>query len=67
MNNDIFEGKWHEFKGKVKQKWGKLTDNDLTTIEGNSERLSGLLQQKYGYTKEKAEHEIENFIDQDKK
>jgi uncharacterized protein YjbJ (UPF0337 family) len=63
MNEDVLKGKWKEIKGGVKEKWGKLTDDDLTRVEGNKEILLGLLQQKYGYAKEKAEQEYKDFID----
>lgn len=63
-NKDIFEGKWHEVKGTVRQKWGKLTDNDVTQIQGNYEKLCGLLQQRYGYAKDQAEKEIDTFLTQ---
>lgn len=62
MNNDIIEGKWTEIKGKVKQHWGKLTDNDLTTMKGSYEELSGRLQKTYGYQRDQAKTEIDNFI-----
>lgn len=55
MNKDIFEGKWNEFKGKIKEQWGKLTDDDLTQINGKKDQLLGKLQTRYGYTKEHAE------------
>ena len=58
MNQDIFEGKWKESKGQVKEWWGKLTDDDLQQIDGKSDQLVGILQQKYGYTKEQAEEEL---------
>ena len=61
MNKDIFEGKWTELKGKVKQAWGKLTDDDLTEIEGNHQEIFGKLQKHYGYGKEKAEEAINEF------
>ncbi len=48
MYEDVLKGKWKEIKGGVKEKWGKLTDDDLTQVEGNQEKLLGLLQQKYG-------------------
>jgi uncharacterized protein YjbJ (UPF0337 family) len=63
MNEDILKGKWKEIKGEVKQKWGKLTDDDLAQVEGKEEQLLGLLQKKYGYAKEKAEEEYKGFID----
>jgi uncharacterized protein YjbJ (UPF0337 family) len=49
MNEDILKGKWQEIKGRVKEKWGKLTDNDFGENEGKSEKLLGLLRKKYGY------------------
>ena len=62
MNEDVLKGQWKEIKGGVKEKWGKLTDDDLTQVEGNIEKLLGLLQQKYGYAKDKAEQEYQDFI-----
>jgi uncharacterized protein YjbJ (UPF0337 family) len=62
MNEDVLKGKWKEIKGGVKEKWGKLTDDDLTAVEGKKEKLLGLLQQKYGYAKDKAEQEYQDFI-----
>ena len=63
FNRDILEGQWKQVRGKAKQTWGKLTDNDLDRITGRFEELAGLIQQRYGYTKEKAEKEVENFIE----
>ena len=62
MYEDVFKGKWHEIKGGIKEKWGKFTDDDLTQIEGSSEKLMGLLQKRYGYTKEQAEQEFNDFM-----
>lgn len=61
MNKEQFSGKWHEYKGKIKEKWGKLTDNDVTEINGKREALLGKLETRYGYAKEKAEKELANF------
>jgi len=61
MNWDVVKGNWRQFKGNAKQKWGKLTDDDLTTIDGKREQLAGKLQEKYGYTKEQAERELDEF------
>lgn len=61
MNWDVVKGNWKQFKGNAKQKWGKLTDDDLTTIDGRREQLAGKLQEKYGYTKEQAERELDEF------
>ena len=61
MNRDVLEGKWKEMKGKVKEQWGKLTDDDLDRAEGRAERLIGLLQQRYGYARDEAEREYNRF------
>jgi uncharacterized protein YjbJ (UPF0337 family) len=67
MNDDILNGRWKEIKGEFKQTWGELTDDDLVEVEGKEEQLLGLLQQKYGYAKEKAEEEYKGFIDRYRK
>ena len=61
MNWDQIKGDWKQFSGKIKEKWGKLTDNELTTIAGQREQLIGVLQERYGYAKEQAEKEIHEF------
>lgn len=66
MDEDIFKGKWKEIKGKVKQKWGKLTDDDVTQMQGSYEELAGKLQKTYGYQKDQAKKEIDNFIKEHK-
>ena len=58
MNADILEGEWKQMRGQVKEWWGKLTDDDLDRAEGKADRLVGLLQEKYGYSREKAEEEF---------
>ena len=63
MNEDILKGKWLEIKGRVKEKWGKLTDNDLGETEGKSEKFLGRLQKKYGYIREKAEPEYKDTVE----
>ncbi len=65
MNKNIFEGKWEETKGKMKQLWGKLTDDDFKVIEGNHQEIFGTLQKHYGYTKEQAEKAIKDFKSKD--
>lgn len=62
MNWDIIEGKWNQVKGSVKEKWGDLTDDDLTQMNGKRENLQGKLQEKYGWTKEEAERQIDDFF-----
>jgi uncharacterized protein YjbJ (UPF0337 family) len=63
MNKDVLQGKWREMKGKIKEQWGKLTDDDLDRIEGKGEQLLGLLQQRYGYARDKAEEEYRRFTE----
>ena len=63
MNEDILKGKWQEIKGMVKEKWGKLTDNDLREIGGKGERLLGLLRKKYGYIRYKAKLEYKDSVE----
>lgn len=58
MNKDTLQGDWNLIKGKIKEKWGKLTDNDLTEINGKREQLLGKLQKTYGFAKDKAEQEL---------
>lgn len=61
MNWDIIEGKWSQFKGEAQSKWGKLTDDDLDVIAGKQEKLVGRLQERYGYSKEKAEQAVDDW------
>ncbi len=62
MNTDIMKGKWKELKGKVKEQWGNFTDDDLDRIDGRADQMIGLLQQRYGYAREKAEEEYNRFV-----
>lgn len=66
MNNDIIAGKWKQLTGKAKAAWGELTDDELARVEGNAQRLSGLLQERYGKTKDEAEKEVRTFFDNNK-
>lgn len=61
-SRDVLYGKWHEVKGKVRQQWGKLTDDDFTRLSGKTEELAGVLQQRYGYGKAQAENEINDWM-----
>jgi uncharacterized protein YjbJ (UPF0337 family) len=62
MNSDILKGKWTQVKGEVRSKWGKLTDDDLTQIEGETEKMIGKLQERYGYGRQQAEKELNDFL-----
>jgi uncharacterized protein YjbJ (UPF0337 family) len=61
MNNDRMQGNWKEIKGKVKETWGKLTDNDLTVIDGKRDQLLGKIQERYGIAREEAEKQLKQF------
>jgi uncharacterized protein YjbJ (UPF0337 family) len=61
MNWDEVSGKWNQVKGSMKEKWGKLTDDDLTMIDGKRDRMVGKIQERYGITKEKAEEQIRDW------
>jgi len=62
MNNDIFEGKWKQIRGEAKAWWGKLNDNDLDRAAGKLDVLVGVLQEKYGYTREQAADEVDKRV-----
>lgn len=61
MNKDQLQGKWLQVKGAVKAQWGKLTNDDLDEIDGNLERLVGIVQERYGYARERVEKEVQEF------
>jgi uncharacterized protein YjbJ (UPF0337 family) len=61
MNWDQIEGKWKQFSGKTKEKWGKLTDDDLTVIGGKRDQLVGKIQERYGIAKQEAEKQVDEF------
>lgn len=61
MNTDILKGKWMQLRGDLKEAWGDLTDDELMQIEGNADKLMGKLQEKYGYSRERAEMEVDQF------
>jgi uncharacterized protein YjbJ (UPF0337 family) len=56
------EGNWKQFSGKVKEKWGKLTDDDLTQVNGQREQLEGKIQERYGYAKDQAKREVDEWF-----
>ena len=61
MNEDKIKGQWKQLAGKLKTKWGKLTDNDLTMAEGDSEYLAGKIQERYGVAREEAYKQVKEF------
>ena len=62
MNSDILQGKWRQLRGNLRKTWGELTDDELDQIAGRRERLAGKLQEKYGWNRERAENEIDTFL-----
>jgi uncharacterized protein YjbJ (UPF0337 family) len=64
MNKDVFEGKWKQIRGQAKAWWGKLTDDDLDRVAGKFDVMAGLLQEKYGYTRQVAADEIDKRVTQ---
>lgn len=61
MNTQIFNGTWEEIKGKIKQKWAYLTDDDLLKLEGKHEEIYGLLEKHYGYAKKDVQQMLDEF------
>ncbi len=62
MNRDVLEGQWKQIKGKVKQQWGRLTDDELNMINGRYDELAGLIQERYGYSRDEAVNELDMFL-----
>ena len=61
MNSDQMEGKWKQYSGKLKEKWGKLTDDDLTVIHGKRDQLVGKIQERYGIARQEAQRQVDEF------
>lgn len=62
MNTDILKGKWEQLKGTVQKKWGELTNDEIDKMAGDSKKLTGLIQERYGRSKEDAEKEINDWM-----
>ena len=62
MNEDTFKGQWMQLKGKIREQWGKLTDDDLDQIQGRSEQLLGKLQNRYGIARDEAERQFDAWM-----
>jgi uncharacterized protein YjbJ (UPF0337 family) len=63
VSSDVLSGKWKQLRGEVQKQWGKLTNDELDQVEGEATKLVGLLQEKYGYTRERAEREVKELSD----
>jgi len=62
MNENVLKGKWKQLRGKVREQWGELTDDELDQIAGKRDQLIGKIQEKYGYTWEEAKQEVDDFL-----
>lgn len=62
MNKDTFKGEWNQLKGKIKQEWADLTDDDLTHAEGSFDKLVGRIQERYGHAKDKVEQQVREWL-----
>lgn len=62
MNWDRVEGNWQQFKGKLREKWGELTDDDIDIIDGRREQLQGKIQERYGKRRDEAEREVDDWL-----
>jgi len=63
MDWDRIQGNWKQFTGRFKEKWGKLTDDDLTAINGRRDQLEGTLQERYGWAKDQVRRDVDNWLD----
>jgi uncharacterized protein YjbJ (UPF0337 family) len=63
MNRDTLKGQWMQLKGKVRQQWGHLTDDEIDQVQGNAEMLIGRIQERYGRSREEAEREVDRWLD----
>ncbi|MET0156121.1 MAG: CsbD family protein [Rickettsiales bacterium] len=61
MNSDVLKGKWKQLKGEAQKQWGKITDDEFDQIEGDATKLAGMVQERYGKTREQAEEEVNSW------
>jgi uncharacterized protein YjbJ (UPF0337 family) len=61
MNSDQMEGKWKQMKGSIKSRWGNLTDDDLTVVEGQKDQLVGRIQERYGIARDEAQKQVDEW------
>lgn len=64
MNWDQIEGSWKQLKGRVRERWGELTDDDIDRLGGSREQLVGLIQQRYGRSRDQVEREVDEWTDE---
>jgi uncharacterized protein YjbJ (UPF0337 family) len=63
MNRDVLKGQWLQLKGKMREQWGNLTDDDVDRLQGNAEMLIGKLQERYGWSREQAERDLDQWLE----
>lgn len=63
MNRDQLKGKWKQFTGEAKRKWGELTDDEIDQAEGDTEKLGGIVQERYGIAREEAKEQVDSWVD----
>jgi uncharacterized protein YjbJ (UPF0337 family) len=64
MNSSVLEGQWRQLRGKIKEHWGDLTDDDLDRADGKFDQMVGILQERYGYSNAEAEQKLSSFLDE---
>jgi uncharacterized protein YjbJ (UPF0337 family) len=64
MNRNTLKGQWMQLKGKVRQQWGELTDDEIDQVQGNAEMLIGRIQERYGRSRDEAEREVDGWLDE---
>jgi uncharacterized protein YjbJ (UPF0337 family) len=64
VNRDILKGQWTQLKGKIREKWGQLTNDEIEQMQGNAEQLIGKVQERYGRTREQAEQEVDRWLNE---
>jgi uncharacterized protein YjbJ (UPF0337 family) len=62
MNDDVLKGQWKQLRGRIREKWGQLTDDELDMIQGRKDILVGKIQERYGYTRDEAAQEVDRFL-----
>ena len=65
MNRDILEGKWKQLRGRIHERWGRITNDELDQVEGNGDRLVGIIQERYGLARDEAERQLDSLVSSD--
>jgi len=65
VNRDILEGKWKQLRGRIHERWGRITNDELDQVEGNGDRLVGIIQERYGLARDEAERQLDSLVSSD--